>query len=244
MKARALLVTLVVVWSAAGLAAQKVTPASYTGQWHGRWTGDGYAYSAQLDLHATSDVEVKGMIHWTLAVSPREEEKSKIGAQATEFVRGTVDAKTGELHLKGYDKDDPQGVIDMDEYRLHLAGDGDVVSGITSDHDTWAGNLALRRLRVKKDASLSGTYTLYQLDNPGGAARGEIKIMQDGQMILITGDGWRADGKFNGNEGYYNWTFTDGRIGRTELKRNDDGTLNGLVHGSGLNWTYLAVASE
>jgi hypothetical protein len=240
MRARATLVTLVVVLSAAGLAAQ----SPFVGQWHGRWTGDNYAYSAEVDLVAVSGTVFNGTIHWTMAVTPNAEDKPKVGVTAVEYVSGEVDPTSGELHLKGYQKEDPQSIIDLDEYKLKVDG-GDVIRGTTSDHNTWAGQLRLRRVRVQKDTgSLSGTYTLYDLDDPTGAPKGEIKIAQDGDTLLITGDGWRAAGKIHDGTGYYDWTFTDGRIGRTEIKRNDDGTINGLVHGSGLNWTYLAVATQ
>ena len=71
---------------------------------------------------------------------------------------------------------------------------------------------------------------------------------QHGNQFLIsiaypTGDpaiDWKGSGVVNGNTGYYDWVFTDGKKGRTTFRIDKSGNLHGYVKGSDLNWKYVA----
>jgi hypothetical protein len=51
---------------------------------------------------------------------------------------------------------------------------------------------------------------------------------------------WKGDGVVKGDEGYYDWVFTDGKKGRTTFNIDEAGNLHGKVRGSGINWDYVA----
>jgi hypothetical protein len=93
-------------------------------------------------------------------------------------------------------------------------------------------------------ADLSGTYELRKLNEPNGEV---ITIMRitfwENDNFLIRGQGWVGTGKLKGKEGYYDWKFDDGKSGRTTFKLNNDGSLNGSVKGSGIDWDYIAKRS-
>ena len=89
--------------------------------------------------------------------------------------------------------------------------------------------------------SISGAYVLYRLEVPEKNAVGKMVITGwGGDRFLIQGAGWVGEGKVEGEKGYYDWKFEDGRTGRTTFVINPDGTLKGYVLGSGLDWRYLA----
>jgi len=71
---------------------------------------------------------------------------------------------------------------------------------------------------------------------------------QHGNQFLITityptGDptmDWKGSGMVNGNKGYYDWVFKDGKKERTTFRIEKSGNLYGMVCGSGINWDYVA----
>jgi hypothetical protein len=75
-----------------------------------------------------------------------------------------------------------------------------------------------------------------------GKATGSMSVnSQDGTRFTISGQGWSGEGSVSGGSGYYNWRFSDGRTGRTDIRASaSDGITQGTVRGSGINWTYTA----
>lgn len=91
-------------------------------------------------------------------------------------------------------------------------------------------------------SQIAGTYSLYRLQDPSGDALGKMTItVRGGSNIFVRGADWKGAGKMTDRkQGYYDWEFEDGKNGRTTILINDDGTLQGRVFGSGLDWWYLA----
>lgn len=52
---------------------------------------------------------------------------------------------------------------------------------------------------------------------------------------------WSGFGVLEGKGGYYDWTFPDGKKGRTTFTRDTDGTWHGAVRGAGIDWDYMAT---
>ena len=95
---------------------------------------------------------------------------------------------------------------------------------------------------VKQDLSyLTGVYNLYALENPSGDSIGTMTLtVRKDNNIFARGKDWKGQGRIDGKQGYYDWKFEDGKNGRTTILINDNGTLQGRVFGSGLDWWYLA----
>jgi len=96
---------------------------------------------------------------------------------------------------------------------------------------------------------ISGNYVLYREGDLLGKVAGYMRISeQHGNQFLIsiaypTGDpamDWKGSGVVNGNKGYYDWMFTDGKKGRTTFRIDKSGNLHGMVRGSRINWDYVA----
>jgi hypothetical protein len=88
---------------------------------------------------------------------------------------------------------------------------------------------------------LSGTYDLYRLESPSSGLIGTMTLrVRRGSDIFVQGADWTGTGRIEGKQGYYDWKFEDGKHGRTTVLVNDDGTLQGRVFGSGIDWWYLA----
>jgi hypothetical protein len=51
---------------------------------------------------------------------------------------------------------------------------------------------------------------------------------------------WKGSGVVDGNDGYYDWVFPDGKKGRTTFRIDKFGNLHGMVRGSGIDWDYEA----
>lgn len=51
---------------------------------------------------------------------------------------------------------------------------------------------------------------------------------------------WDAHGRIEGDGGWYDWAFPDGKAGRTTFTIAADGSLDGHVKGGGLDWKYSA----
>ena len=121
--------------------------------YHGTWTRLGTSYLFEFDLHLEQGKgnTVDGYFNWkfvqydendTFSVSYYED---KIGMTAKEYVRGTWDDATKTYHLKGYQKDDPNSIIALDEYLLKVDGNGDI-EGETKSHDSWLGRINAKAL--------------------------------------------------------------------------------------------------
>jgi hypothetical protein len=129
------------------LVAQAPSPA---GTWQGTWESpNGSVYAAVMQLTVTPDGSVDGSIAWTLKDTRRPDLQPKIGANGTEYVHGTYDARCHVLAFAGYKLDDPRQVLGMDHYQLILAPNGAGLGGVTANAegtgDTWTGMFSLRR---------------------------------------------------------------------------------------------------
>jgi hypothetical protein len=127
------------------------------GQWRGVWTDpSGFVYSAEITLStgpgcktcaATGDGSIQGQIVWTLRKAGTNAPAGyaqSVGLTGTEFVRGEMKGD-GFFVLAGYQKDDPHNIIGLDQYRLALADNGNVIGGITRDNGPWTGQLIAMR---------------------------------------------------------------------------------------------------
>jgi hypothetical protein len=137
--------------------------SSVTGEWHGIWTGpSGAVFTAVLTLETgpscktcavVSDGGTRGKIVWTLkkvGSNASDTYASKVGMTGTEFVKGEMKGD-GLLVLNGYEKDDPNGIIGIDQYRLAISDNGKVVGGITLSGGSWTGQfIAVRAQPAEK----------------------------------------------------------------------------------------------
>jgi len=123
------------------------------GEWRGIWTDpSGYAFTVTMTLEtgpgcktcvAAGDGSVRGKIVWTLRKTPANatpELAAKVGMAGTELVKGERKGE-GLLVLNGYQKDDPNNIIGLDQYRLAISDDGKVIGGITLNYGPWTGQL-------------------------------------------------------------------------------------------------------
>lgn len=119
----------------------------------GTWTrlGTGYLFEFDLHLEHGAGNTVQGYFNWkflkcdendVFAVSYYQD---KVGMTAKEYVHGTWNASTRTYYLKGYDKDDPNAIIALDEYQLKVDGNGDL-GGETKSHDSWLGRINAKSL--------------------------------------------------------------------------------------------------
>ncbi len=117
-------------------------------RWQGQWTtgaSPGYSYDGDMNLIVDARNRVEGTILWTLRRSPHSEEESRIGMSATEYVTGRYYPNLPLLILGGTRKADPNEIIDLDNYRLLLADNGQTLTGITETQGTWQGRYSARR---------------------------------------------------------------------------------------------------
>lgn len=127
-----------------GLLAQG-QPA-FVGNWQGEWSNPGgYIYTADMQLSAASDGSILGKIHWVLKQSPNADEQAKLGMSGTEFVSGTYDSDSRVLSFEGVSKTDPNNILGLDNYKLLLAENSNVMGGITSNNGSWRGVFSLTR---------------------------------------------------------------------------------------------------
>lgn len=118
------------------------------GTWTCLWVDPsrGYIYECSMILVQSKSNALEGNITWTLVRSPRPEDAERLGTGAIEFVRGVIDPKTGRIAFKGYDKDDPVGVIGLDDYKLELSESGTWMFGPTATNGAGTGRFtAFRR---------------------------------------------------------------------------------------------------
>jgi hypothetical protein len=125
--------------------AVPVDRAALAGSWNGTWTGGSFTYEAIATLDVDAIGNISGTIVWTLRSVPNNNAKNKVGMRAIEFVKGKYYPETEAVILDGYRKDDPNGIWESDKYRLMLSPTHSTMGGITAEHDSWAGQLFLRR---------------------------------------------------------------------------------------------------
>ena len=152
---KSILLVCMVLLSVAVCAAQG---KSVDGQWRGIWTSpSGAVFTAEATMMlgpacktcaVQGTPEIKGWIKWTLRKAgkggPPVIEGG--GPTATESVLGEMKGE-GFLVLKGVGKEDPDNVISLEQYRLALADNGDVMGGITRNGGAWTGQLLLVRVQ-------------------------------------------------------------------------------------------------
>jgi hypothetical protein len=147
---------LLVLFSA--LACAVACPAqtqSVDGDWRGILTNPaGFIFTAQLTLNAgpacktcaaVGDGSIQGKIVWTLRKVPPNI-STIVGLTGTEFVRGEIKGE-GLLVLNGYNKDDPHSIVLLDQYRLAISDNGNVIGGPTRNNGSWTGQLIAVRAR-------------------------------------------------------------------------------------------------
>lgn len=94
---------------------------------------------------------------------------------------------------------------------------------------------------AQKSPLLSGVYDLFVSGSPENRIVAKMEIVtSDTEEFLVRGVGqaWTARGKVSASDAYYDWTFSDGKTGRTTFHINEDGTLTGHVRGSGIDWRF------
>lgn len=119
--------------------------AALQGPWRGVWLSDTFTYEAEMTLAAEPGGKVEGAIRWTLRKSPRANEQAKVGRTGVEHVRGEYHPAQGLLVVEGYRKDDPDGILGLDRYRLAVGENSRTMAGVTRDHGTWKGRFFLQR---------------------------------------------------------------------------------------------------
>jgi len=209
-------------------AAHPVT--SPLGHWHGVWKSQGTIYIAELELLSKVPGEVDGKIRWTLNAADKPELKDKIGQSATEYVHGFYDTKKNDIEFSGFKKDDTTNLIDLDNYRMQLGDYGDILYGATANHGSWTGHFSLRRVPTRPAGParpLAGTYRLYTLTEPAHTASPDyITITRKAPpSIAVQGNDFTGEGSFVDASGSYDWKYTGGSSGKTEIVSNPDGTL-------------------
>lgn len=131
------------------LAQAEPTPPNIelNGEWEGEWTNPaGYLYTCVITLEVSESNNITGQINWVFEKTPREDEQSKIGLTAIEYINGTYDPQTRQVMFSGYERDDPYNIISLDDYRLFLSVDGNTLSGESATNQgDWQGKLTANR---------------------------------------------------------------------------------------------------
>jgi hypothetical protein len=131
------------------LSAQSISEAEraeLAGPWQGRWTApEGWIYEAVINLRVEGSGATSGEINWTLRKSPRPAEQNKVGMTGVESVRGNYFANSGTLILEGYAKNDPNGILGLDKYRLVVSDTHRTMGGITRHHNAWNSQFLLSK---------------------------------------------------------------------------------------------------
>jgi hypothetical protein len=71
------------------------------------------------------------------AAADRPDYAGKEGRTGVEYIWGSYAPQSRSLNLEGYRRDDPQGILGLDKYRLTLSENLGEIQGITWDHGTW-----------------------------------------------------------------------------------------------------------
>ncbi len=90
-------------------------------------------------------------------------------------------------------------------------------------------------------AGITGVWLLRREGRRHSTPTSWMRLEQARLRLLSSGDGWTGEGEFDGESGYYNWSFADGRTGRTTIRLGENGILYGEVRGSGLDWNFEAT---
>jgi hypothetical protein len=96
---------------------------------------------------AVGSGSIRGVIVWTLRKAGAKADPGfakGLGSSEAEYVTGEMSAD-GLLTLRGYRKDDPLNLIDLDRYRLVLGENGNVLGGLTANHGAWTGQFIAMR---------------------------------------------------------------------------------------------------
>jgi hypothetical protein len=120
--------------------------AALVQKWSGTWeSARGPVYDAELFATFNPSGAVEGRILWTLRKAPanRPDYVGKEGKKGVEYIWGTYAPQSRSLNLEGYRRDDPQGILGLDRYRLTLSADLGELNGVTYDHGTWKGAFRL-----------------------------------------------------------------------------------------------------
>jgi hypothetical protein len=88
---------------------------------------------------------------------------------------------------------------------------------------------------------LGADYALFAENNGSKPVAVMTIFDQIGPIFQVRGSDWSGFGRIDGNRGYYDWKFLDGKSGRTTFTVRGDGSLIGHVSGSGIDWTYFAA---
>lgn len=142
-----------------GASCSYAQTSGVAGEWRGIWTNPtGFVFTAEVTLEAgagcktcatTGDGSIRGKIVWTLkkagANAPAEYAR-KVGMTGTEFVEGEMKGD-GFFVLSGYEKNDPNGIIGLDKYRLAISDTGQVIGGITFNNGPWTGQFIAMRVQ-------------------------------------------------------------------------------------------------
>jgi len=113
----------------------------------------------------------------------------------------------------------------------------------TKNREKLNDNAKLIEGNYKNSIDISGIWKCRPTDNPNSSKYNTMKITQSGKKITVKGIGqeWSGEGKFDGNEGYYDWKFSNGKTGRTKIYIDADGNLFGEVRGQITPWNYIGT---
>jgi hypothetical protein len=104
-----------------------------------------------------------------------------------------------------------------------------------------------------KPRQLEGTYRLSHKNDAARIGLVALKIWgQQGNTFQVgidaptgnPGIDWEGRGVINGDQGYYDWVFPDGKRGRTTFTVDKDGVVHGQVRGGGIDWDYVGIRSR
>jgi hypothetical protein len=126
-------------------AAESSSTTGLNATWQVEWTNpDGYLATGEMVLEVDQSNNIDGSIKWTWKKTPKAREQI-IGLTGIEYISGTYDPQARSVVFQGYEKDDPNNVIGLDEYKLSLSADGSTLSGTSKNNGDWQGQLTATR---------------------------------------------------------------------------------------------------
>jgi len=113
----------------------------------GEWTkmNKGELFTGVFKITIDANNMVKGELLWTYLATDETSDflsqhyKGKKGKSGIEFVEGTYDPSTHDMHFEGKNKTDPYEVIGTDKYSLKLSINKKVLYGLTATEGTNEG---------------------------------------------------------------------------------------------------------
>jgi|GEM_PF-6693310 len=104
-------------------------------------------------------------------------------------------------------------------------------------------NTKLNERNYKNSVDISGVWKCRRANSYNKSIVSTMKITQSGKKIKVKGIGqeWTGEGQFDGNEGYYDWEFSNGKTGRTTIYLDADRNLYGEVKGQITPWTFIGT---